>query len=151
MTLLPSFGRSAADGAGRIPRASLIAAAIALLPLAAMTAALWWRPLLISEATLAAASLGYGAALAATLSGLHWSLARRPPPVLAVTLAAPLAILLPVPLGLMALIAVFLLNGLAHVTAVERGRLPYRFGTLSSLLTAGAVVTLIAALLRLFA
>lgn len=59
------------------------------------------------------------------------------------------ALALPPLPGLGLLIAAFLLDGQREVVAVEQGRVPSRFGKIRMLLTAAAVVSLLALLLRL--
>ena len=65
------------------------------------------------------------------------------------SLAGFAALLLPPVLGLILLIAGFLMQALWDVLSVEAGRLPQWFGRLRMILTAGAVMSLIAILLRL--
>ncbi|CAN5347333.1 hypothetical protein BH10PSE7_BH10PSE7_17590 [soil metagenome] len=149
MTLLRSFGRSAADPAGTLSSQSRTAGILALLPLGVLAAVFWWRPLAAPEAAMISAGLSYGAALIALTNGLRWGMARLSPAGLIVTLAALASLLMPPAIGLVLLVAMFFLNALIHVTAVERGLLPYWFGSLTSLLTAGAVVALLAIMVRL--
>ena len=67
------------------------------------------------------------------------------------SLAGLAAVFLPAIPALALLIAGFLMQGLWDVMSVDAGRLPAWFGRLRMILTAGAVVSLVAALLAVLA
>jgi Protein of unknown function (DUF3429) len=98
----------------------------------------------------------YGAIILSFLGGVRWGTAMGPydakrqafefsASVLG-SLAGLAAVFLPAVPALTLLIAGFLMQGLWDVTTVESGRLPGWFGKLRMVLTAGAVVSLIVAL-----
>jgi hypothetical protein len=100
--------------------------------------------------------IAYGAIILSFLGGIRWGTAIGPydsrrqgleftASVLG-SLAGLAAIFIPPVPALTLLISGFLMQGLWDVTSVEAGRLPSWFGKLRMLLTAGAVISLIAAL-----
>jgi hypothetical protein len=105
------------------------------------------------------AGISYAAVVLSFLGGIRWgtaiipSDARRQALELTASclpaIAGWIAILIPDILGLTLLIAGFLMQALWDVTGAEAGRLPHWFGKLRMLLTAGAVLSLVAMLLRL--
>jgi hypothetical protein len=141
---------------GEIPRAALALGLAGLIPFAAGALSLW-LPLgpLTPEYGLKLV-IGYGAIILSFLGGIRWGTAIGPydagrqnrefaASVLG-SLAGLAAIFLPAVPALTLLVAGFLMQALWDVTSVEAGRLPSWFGKLRMLLTAGAVVSLIAAL-----
>lgn len=100
--------------------------------------------------------IAYGAIILSFLGGIRWGTAigpydtRRQGLELSASvlgsLAGLAAVFLPQVPALTLLIAGFLMQGLWDVTSVEAGRLPQWFGKLRMLLTAGAVISLTAAL-----
>ncbi|WP_373505873.1 DUF3429 domain-containing protein [Aestuariivirga sp.] len=141
---------------GEIPRAALALGLAGLIPFAAGALSLWLPlgPLTPDHGLKLAIS--YGAIILSFLGGIRWGTAIGPydagrqsrefaASVLG-SLAGLAAIFLPSVPALTLLVAGFLMQALWDVTSVEAGRLPSWFGKLRMLLTAGAVVSLIAAL-----
>jgi hypothetical protein len=105
------------------------------------------------------AGVVYAAVVLTFLGGMHWGFAasivpaRRQPAELALSvlppLAACIALALPAFPGISLLLAGFLLQGQWDVMTAENGRLPGWFGKLGMLLTASAVLSLLAMLFRL--
>lgn len=142
--------------AGRIPSAALLLGLAGLVPFFAGAAALWASlPLLPPETGLKLAIV-YGAIILSFLGGIRWGTAIGPYDTSRQTLefsasvlgslAGLAAVFLPAIPALALLIAGFLMQGLWDVMSVDSGRLPSWFGRLRMILTAGAVVSLIAAL-----
>lgn len=103
----------------------------------------------------------YGAIILSFLGGIRWGTAIGPydtgrqatefsASVLGSLAGLAAAFLPPIP-ALALLIAGFLMQGLWDVMSVDAGRLPQWFGRLRMILTAGAVVSLVAALLAVLA
>ena len=146
---------------GRIPAPALWLGLAGLIPFVAGAAALWTEiPLLGPETGLKLAIL-YGAIILSFLGGIRWGTAIGPydtgrqslefsASVLG-SLAGLAAAFLPAIPALALLIAGFLMQGLWDVMSVDAGRLPAWFGRLRMILTAGAVVSLVAALLAVIA
>ena len=146
---------------GKIPGAALMLGLAGLIPFVAGAAAQWTRiPLLPSDAGLKLAIV-YGAIILSFLGGIRWGTAIGPydqgrqtlefsASVLG-SLAGLAAVFLPNIPALALLIAGFLMQGLWDVMSVDAGRLPHWFGRLRMILTAGAVVSLVAALLAVIA
>ena len=144
---------------GKIPGAALLLGLAGLIPFVAAAAAQWASlPLLAPEAGLRLAII-YGAIILSFLGGIRWGTAIGPydsgrqtmefsASVLG-SLAGLAAAFLPSIPALALLIAGFLMQGLWDVMSVDSGRLPNWFGRLRMILTAGAVISLIAALLAL--
>ena len=142
---------------GKIPGAALLLGLAGLSPFVAAAAAQWASlPLLAPEAGLRLAII-YGAIILSFLGGIRWGTAIGPydsgrqtmefsASVLG-SLAGLAAAFLPSIPALALLIAGFLMQGLWDVMSVDSGRLPNWFGRLRMILTAGAVISLIAALL----
>jgi Protein of unknown function (DUF3429) len=140
----------------RIPAVALLLGAAGLLPFAAGALAVWIPVPLLPSAEGSRLSISYGAIILSFLGGIRWGTAIGPygarrqsieflTSVLG-SVAGLAAVFLPTVPALALLIAGFLLQALWDVTSVESGRLPSWFGKLRMLLTAGAVVCLIATL-----
>ena len=146
---------------GKIPGAALMLGLAGLIPFVAGAAAQWTHiPLLPSGVGLKLAIV-YGAIILSFLGGIRWGTAIGPydqgrqtlefsASVLG-SLAGLAAVFLPNIPALALLIAGFLMQGLWDVMSVDAGRLPHWFGRLRMILTAGAVVSLVAALLAVIA
>jgi hypothetical protein len=139
-----------------IPGMALVLGLAGLIPFAAGAAALWipLQPLTPESGTKLVVS--YGAIILSFLGGIRWGTAIGPydtrrqglefaASVLG-SLAGLAAVFIPSVPALALLITGFLMQALWDVTSVESGRLPGWFGKLRMLLTAGAVVSLTAAL-----
>lgn len=142
---------------GNIPGAALVLGLAGLIPFVCGAAAQWVSlPLLTAETGLKLVIL-YGAIILSFLGGIRWGTAIRPydqgrqtlefPASVLGSLAGLAAAFLPPIPALALLIAGFLMQALWDVMSVDAGRLPSWFGRLRMILTAGAVVSLIAALL----
>lgn len=139
-----------------IPRTALLLGLGGLIPFAAGAVALWLPVAGLPPALGLKLIIGYGAIILSFLGGIRWGTAigpydtRRQGVELSASvlgsLAGLAAILIPSVPALTLLIAGFLMQALWDVTSVEAGRLPVWFGKLRMLLTAGAVISLIAAL-----
>jgi hypothetical protein len=140
----------------QIPSAALLLGLAGLIPFAAGAASQWVAlPLLTPEPGLKLI-IAYGAIILSFLGGIRWGTAIGPYDTrrqglefsasVMGSLAGLAAIFIPTVPALTLLIAGFLMQALWDVTSVEAGRLPGWFGKLRMLLTAGAVVSLIAAL-----
>lgn len=139
-----------------IPGAALLLGLAGLIPFLGGAAALWaMLPGLAPERGLQLI-IAYGAIILSFLGGIRWGTAIGPydtrrqglefaASVLG-SLAGLAAIFIPAVPALTLLIAGFLMQALWDVTSVESGRLPAWFGKLRMLLTAGAVISLTAAL-----
>ena len=146
---------------GKIPGTALLLGLAGLIPFVAGAAALWAKlPMLPPETGLKLAIV-YGAIILSFLGGIRWGTAIGPydtgrqtlefsASVLG-SLAGLAAVFLPAIPALALLIAGFLMQGLWDVMSVDSGRLPAWFGRLRMILTAGAVVSLVAALLAVLA
>lgn len=146
--------RTAGSG---IPAMALWLGLAGLIPFAGGALSLWAPlPGLEPEKGLKLA-ISYGAIILSFLGGIRWGTAIGPydtqrqsremaTGVLG-SLAGLAAVFLPPIPALTLLIAGFLMQGLWDVTSVEAGRLPTWFGKLRMILTAGAVVSLVATLL----
>lgn len=142
---------------GKIPGAALVLGLAGLVPFVAGAASLWASmPLLPSQTGLRLAII-YGAIILSFLGGIRWGTAIGPydtgrqardfaASVLG-SLAGLAAAFLPAIPALALLIAGFLMQGLWDVMSADAGRLPAWFGRLRMILTGGAVVALVAALL----
>lgn len=139
-----------------IPGTALLLGLAGLIPFAAGALALW-APLPMLDADLGLKLvIGYGALILSFLGGIRWGTAlgayasSRQSAELAASvmgsLAGLAALFIPSVPALTLLIAGFLMQALWDVTSVEAGRLPAWFGRLRMLLTAGAVISLIATL-----
>ncbi len=143
----------------RIPGSALALGLAGLLPFAAAALSPWLPvPGLPAGLGLEVGRI-YGAIILSFLGGIRWGTALGPygekrqslefaTSTLA-SLAGFTALFLPQVLGLSLLIAGFLMQALWDVLSVEAGRLPPWFGKLRMILTAGAVISLLALLLRL--
>lgn len=143
----------------RIPATALLLGLAGLIPFVAGAAAQWRPiPLLDAEGGLKLVVI-YGAIILSFLGGIRWGTAIGPydtgrqgtefsASVLG-SLAGLAAAFLPAIPGLALLIAGFLMQGLWDVMSVDSGRLPAWFGRLRMILTAGAVISLVAALVSL--
>jgi len=142
-----------------VPATALALGLAGLVPFAVGAASLWTPlPILTADLGLKLVTI-YGAIILSFLGGIRWGTAigpydgRRQGLEFTTSVLGPLAgvaaAFLPAVPGLTLLIAGFLLQALWDVTSVESGRLPQWFGRLRMVLTAGAVVSLIAALVAL--
>ncbi len=139
----------------KIPGAALWLGLAGLLP--------FWLPLLLLDVDteLRAPSralliqMGYGAIILSFLGGIRWGAALKLPRgplqstlfVLSVlpSLAGFVALLLPATVGLILLIGGFLLQGVWDVQSAQQDELPQWYATLRAMLTTGAVLALITA------
>jgi hypothetical protein len=142
---------------GAIPGTALALGLAGLIPFAAGAAALWLPLAPLTPGPGLQLITAYGAIILSFLGGIRWGTAigpydtRRQGLELSASvlgsLAGLAAIFIPPIPALTLLIAGFLMQALWDVTSVEAGRLPSWFGKLRMLLTAGAVVSLTAALI----
>ncbi len=141
----------------RIPAAALALGLAGLIPFAGGALGLWFRlPFFGPDMALKLVTV-YGAIILSFLGGIRWGTAIGPYDSrrqsfefslsVAGSLAGLLACFLEAVPSLTLLIAGFLMQALWDVTSVEAGRLPSWFGKLRMVLTAGAVISIIAALL----
>lgn len=139
-----------------IPLPALALGLAGLIPFFAGAVALWTPlPVLTPELGLKLIT-AYGAIILSFLGGIRWGTAigpydtRRQGLELSASvlgsLAGLAAVFMPAVPALTLLITGFLMQALWDVMSVEAGRLPPWFGKLRMLLTAGAVVSLVAAL-----
>ena len=149
------------SNATRIPSPALGLGLAGLIPFVAGALSLWSLVPGLAAATGLRLEVGYAAIILSFLGGIRWGTAIGPyggrrqgldftASVLG-ALAGLAAIFLPAIGALTLLIAGFLLQALWDVTSVESGRLPQWFGRLRMLLTAGAVMSLVAALVAVVA
>ena len=142
---------------GKIPGAALYLGLAGLIPFVAGAAAQWVSIPLLPSGTGLRLVIIYGAIILSFLGGIRWGTAIGPydsgrqtqefsASVLGSLAGLAAAFLPPIP-ALALLIAGFLMQGLWDVMSVDAGRLPNWFGRLRMILTGGAVVTLVAALL----
>lgn len=141
-----------------IPSAALALGLAGLLPFAGAALSQYASLPLLAPAFGLQVGIVYGAVILSFLGGIRWGTAIAPfasdrqaiefATSVIPSLAALAAVFMPEILGLGLLISGFLMQALWDVTAVEQGRLPRWFGKLRMILTAGAVVSLIAMLLR---
>lgn len=146
---------------GRIPAPALWLGLAGLIPFLAGAASQWASlPLLPAETGLKLVIV-YAAIILSFLGGIRWGTAIGPydqgrqalefsASVLGSLAGLAATFLPPIP-ALALLIAGFLMQGLWDVMSADAGRLPAWFGRLRMILTAGAVVSLIAALLAVLA
>jgi hypothetical protein len=152
--ILPRSASVELDELPGIPRAVLTVGIAGLVPFAAVALAAWIPGLPISPPTLYLAGLTYGAIVLSFMSGARWGAATAQragdfiisllPP-----LAGWIALLIEPLLGLCLLIAAYFLQAFWNVASADRGVLPSWFGKFSSFLTSGAVIALLAMLLKL--
>lgn len=143
----------------RIPVAALTLGLGATLPFVVLAAAQWLDMPAVSPAAAARTAVAYGALVLTFLGGIRWGTAMGPFGTLRQSLefatsmlaivAAAAALALPEIPGLALMAAGFLTQALWDVLSVEAGRLPQWFGKLRMIVTAGAVLPLLAILLRL--
>jgi hypothetical protein len=134
-----------------IPRSALLLGISGLIPFFAAAVLAWTSGPYQSWAV--TAGLAYGAVILSFLGGIRWGTAIGPYSASRLTrefslsvlpsLAGWAALLMPPLPALCLLIAGFLMQALWDVMAVEQGRLPSWFGRLRSILTAGAVISLL--------
>jgi hypothetical protein len=140
-----------------IPGAALFLGLAGLIPFAAGALSLWAPLGPLVPALGLHLIIAYGAIILSFLGGIRWGTAIGPydssrqglefaASVLG-SLAGLAAVFIPPIPALSLLIAGFLMQALWDVTSVEAGRLPGWFGKLRMLLTAGAVISLTAALI----
>ena len=146
---------------GKIPGPALWLGLAGLIPFVAGAASLWVNISLLPPAAGLKLAIIYGAIILSFMGGIRWGTAIGPydsgrqtmefsASVLG-SLAGLAAAFLPAIPALALLIAGFLMQGLWDVISVDAGRLPSWFGRLRMILTAGAVVSLVAALLAVLA
>ena len=146
---------------GKIPGAALLLGLAGLIPFFAGAAAQWASLPLLPQHTGLKLVIVYGAIILSFLGGIRWGTAIGPydhgrqtmefsASVLG-SLAGLAAVFLPPIPALALLVAGFLMQGLWDVMSVDGGRLPGWFGRLRMILTAGAVISLVAALLAVLA
>ena len=143
----------------RIPATAALLGGAGVVPFAVAAAAQWLTVPHLPAHTAMTAGLVYAALVLSFLGGVRWGTAlatfsaRRQSIEFMLSMLPPLAalvaLLLPHLLAVSLLIAGFLLQGQWDVMSVEKGRLPSWFGKLGMFLTASAVLSLIALLLRL--
>ncbi len=146
-------------GTDRMPMAAALLGFAGALPFVFFAGALWLPPPFPSVPFAFSGGLVYGAVILSFLGGIRWGTAlgmgegEHRSMTFAVSvlpaLAGWVALALPPLLGVGLLIASFLLQAQWDVISVEQGRLPVWFGKLRMLLTAAAVLSLLAMLLRL--
>ena len=140
----------------RIPVSALALGLAGLMPFVAGAVALWVTLPLLAPERGHQLVVSYGAIILSFLGGIRWGTAiglfnaRRQAVEFSASVLGSLAglaalFVAPIP-ALTLLITGFLMQALWDVTSVESGRLPLWFGKLRMLLTAGAVIALIAAL-----
>jgi hypothetical protein len=140
----------------RIPPAALFLGLAGLIPFAAGALAAWSQSVFLPPGTGLKLVISYGALILTFLGGIRWGTAIGPygarrqsfeffGSVLG-SLAGLAALFLAAVPALTLLLAGFLMQAFWDVTSVEDGRLPAWFGKLRMLLSAGAVLALIAAL-----
>lgn len=138
-----------------IPRPLRLVLALVLLPFPVLLALVW-----TSQAEMATALQSYAALVLALLGGAHWLMATGPYgkariaaeglSAVAALITAWAALLVPAQLGLMILIAAFLLLILRDALRAGATGLPDWFATMRAYIAAGAVVTAVLALIRVF-
>lgn len=139
-----------------IPASALVLGLAGLIPFAAGALAQWLALPLLADGAGLKLIVSYGAIILSFLGGIRWGTAIGPfdqrrqgfeflASVLGSLVGLAAVFLAAVP-ALALLIAGFLLQALWDVRSVEGGRLPQWFGKLRMLLTAGAVISLVAAL-----
>ena len=143
-------------GPERIPAAALFLGLAGLIPFAAGALSAWSPSWPLAPETGAKLTISYAALILTFLGGIRWGTAIGPygarrqgleflGSVLG-ALAGLAALFLAPVAALTLLLAGFLMQALWDVLSVEEGRLPQWFGKLRMMLTAGAVLALIAAL-----
>ena len=142
----------------RIPSAALSVGLAGLVPFVVAASAQWITLTWVERDWALAAGMIYGAIVLSFTGGIRWGTAigpygsARQREEFGLSLIPPLAgwtaLLLPSIPGLCLLMAGFLAQAMWDVTTVENGRLPPWFGKLRLGLTAGAVLSLIAMLVR---
>jgi hypothetical protein len=137
-----------------IPPSATIAGIAALVPLVVEAFAAWLPQSAITLPDIFFAALAYGAVVLSVMSGVRLGAGTESSSAgLAIgalpALAGCVALLIPPLLGLCLLIAGFFLQAFSNVMSTDQGRLPQWFGKLSSLLTLGVVLVLLALIVRL--
>ena len=142
----------------RIPTVALGLGLGGLLPFALAAVSQWMDVPMVPPAKGLVLAIAYGAIILSFLGGIRWGTAigpydsRRQTLEFATSVVASLAgltaLFLPPLFALCLLIAGFLMQALWDVMSVEAGRLPQWFGRLRMMLTAVAVPSLIAVLVR---
>jgi len=138
-----------------IPRPLRFVLALVLLPFPILLVLVW-----MSQAEMVMAFQSYAALVLALLGGAHWLIATGPYgrariaaegfSAVAALIVAWVALLVPTDFGLMILIAAYLLLILRDTLRAEATGLPDWFATLRAYVAAGAVVTAILTLIRVF-
>jgi hypothetical protein len=152
--ILPRSASAELDEPPAIPRVVLTVGIVGVVPFALAALAAWIPASPISPPDLYLAGLTYGAVVLSFMSGARWgaAMAQNTSDLLMTALpplAGWIALLIQPLLGLCLLIAGFFLQALWNVVSADRGALPFWFGKFSSLLTSGAVIALLAMLLKL--
>jgi len=142
----------------RIPGRALLLGLLGALPFWALAGLSLGASKIVSPALAVTAVVAYGAITLAFLGGIRWGLAigpygaRRQEQEFALAAGAPLAgfaaMFLPSAAGVSLLIAALLLQALWDAAGADLGRLPRWFSKLRAILTALAVVPLLAVLGR---
>lgn len=145
--------------ADRIPFPALVLGLAGLLPFAAASLSQYVALRGLPPDHGLRLGIVYGAVILSFLGGIGWGVALRPeaPRRQAIEFAASVlpslagvtSVFLPEILSLGLLVSAFLMQALWDVMGVEDGRLPRWYGNLRMVLTAGAVIALIAMLPRL--
>ncbi len=145
--------------ANQIPLSALVLGLAGLLPFLACAVSQWTSMPFLPPADGLRFGIAYGAIILSFLGGIRWGTGLSTPEdsgqefefALSVvgSLMGWMSLLLSPLLGLSLLITGFLLQSLWDILSVERGRLPQWFGRLRMILTAGAVTSLAAMLVRL--
>jgi Protein of unknown function (DUF3429) len=152
--ILPKSASVELDKPPAIPRAVLTVGIAGCVPFAAAAFGVWIPGLPVSLPHLYLAGLAYGAVVLSFVSGARWGAETAQSVTDSVISALPplagwIALLIEPLLGLCLLIAAYFLQAFWNVASADRGVLPYWFGIFSSLLTSGAVIALLAMLLKL--
>ncbi|MFT3989179.1 DUF3429 domain-containing protein [Aestuariivirga sp.] len=144
------------SGNSRIPALPLVLGLAGVLPFLAAALSQWMPLGGLAQGQGIRGGIAYGAVVLSFLGGIRWGKAlgdgRTQDFFVSIipALAGWLAILLPQPLmGVGLLIAGFMLQAMWDVKSADSGQLPRWFGTLRAILSAGAVISLLAMLVPL--
>jgi Protein of unknown function (DUF3429) len=143
-----------------IPKTALGLGLAGLLPFAASAIAAWVPNPWLAEANAVKLGIAYGGVILSFLGGVRWGAVLGPADAgrqardfalsVAPALVALAALFLVPTVALALLVASFLLMALWDVLTVEAGFLPQWYGRLRTLLTTGAVLSLLALLVAVF-
>jgi hypothetical protein len=152
--ILPRSASADFDRPVAIPRVVVVVGIVGVVPLVLIAVVSWIPTAAFSLPDIYLAGLTYAAVALSFLGGARWGAAASPsagdlfisalPPI-----AGWVALLIAPLIGLCLLIAAFFLQALWTVVTVEKGALPLWFGKFSTLFASGAVMALIAMLLKL--